>query len=63
MAIKRQRNSYDRVLVSSGDDSVAELAEKAHIAVENVSIIASKGNRGRTNRYFSIGKIHALRVF
>ena len=41
VAIKKAEEFYDRVLVGFGDDSVAELAG-AHIAVENVSIIASK---------------------
>lgn len=41
VAIKKAEEFYDRVLVGYGDDSVAELAG-AHIAVENVSNIASK---------------------
>lgn len=41
VAIKKAEEFYDRVLVGYGDDSVAELAG-AHIAVENVSIIATK---------------------
>ena len=41
VAIKKAEEFYDRVLVGFGDDSVAELAG-AHIAIENVSIIASK---------------------
>ncbi|MBI2079278.1 FAD-dependent thymidylate synthase [Candidatus Micrarchaeota archaeon] len=41
VAIKKAEEFYDRVLVGYGDDSVAELAG-AHIAVENVSNIATK---------------------
>ncbi|MBI3413399.1 MAG: FAD-dependent thymidylate synthase [Candidatus Aenigmarchaeota archaeon] len=40
-AIRRAEEFYDRVLVDYGDDSVAELGG-AHIACENVSIIATK---------------------
>ncbi len=40
-AIKKAEEFYDRVLVDYGDDSVAELGG-AHIACENVSIIATK---------------------
>ena len=38
---KKAEEFYDRVLVGYGDDSVAELAF-SHVALENVSIIASK---------------------
>ena len=38
---KKAEEFYDRVLVGFGDDSVAELAG-AHIALENISIIATK---------------------
>ncbi|MBI5224181.1 FAD-dependent thymidylate synthase [Candidatus Micrarchaeota archaeon] len=38
---KKAEEFYDRVLVGYGDDSVAELAG-AHIAVEEISIIATK---------------------
>ena len=41
VAIKKAEEFYDRVLVGYGDDSVAELGG-AHLAVENVSQIASK---------------------
>ena len=38
---RKAEEFYDRVLVGYGDDSVAELAG-AHIAIEDVSIIATK---------------------
>lgn len=38
---KKAEEFYDRVLVGYGDDSVAELAG-AHIAIEDVSIVATK---------------------
>ncbi|MEM4329910.1 MAG: FAD-dependent thymidylate synthase [Candidatus Bilamarchaeaceae archaeon] len=38
---KKAEEFYDRVLLGFGDDSVAELAG-AHIALENISIIATK---------------------
>ncbi len=41
VAIRKAEEFYDRVLVGYGDDSVAELGG-AHIACEDVSIIASK---------------------
>ncbi|MEK6982618.1 MAG: FAD-dependent thymidylate synthase [Candidatus Micrarchaeota archaeon] len=41
VAIKKAEEFYDRVLVGYGDDSVAELAG-AHVAIEDVSIIATK---------------------
>ncbi|MBI4014838.1 MAG: FAD-dependent thymidylate synthase [Candidatus Aenigmarchaeota archaeon] len=40
-ATKKAEEFYDRVLVEYGDDSVAELGG-AHIALENVSMIATK---------------------
>src|SRR3989344_4519588 len=40
-AIKRAQDFYDRVLDGYGDDSVGELGG-AHVAIENVSIIATK---------------------
>ncbi len=40
-AIKKAEEFYDRVLVEFGDDSVAELGG-AHVACENVSIVATK---------------------
>jgi len=41
VAIKRAQNFYDRVLDGYGDDSIAELGG-AHLAVENVSMLAAK---------------------
>ncbi len=41
VATKKAEEFYDRVLVEYGDDSVAELGG-AHIALENVSMIATK---------------------
>lgn len=41
VAIKKAEEFYDRVLVGYGDDSVAELAG-AHVAIEQVSIVATK---------------------
>ncbi|MDO8553942.1 MAG: FAD-dependent thymidylate synthase [Candidatus Micrarchaeota archaeon] len=41
VAIKKAEEFYDRVLVGYGDDSVAELAG-AHVAIEQVSNIATK---------------------
>ncbi len=41
VAIKKAEEFYDRVLVGYGDDSVAELAG-AHVAIEDVSNIATK---------------------
>ncbi|TAL53076.1 MAG: thymidylate synthase [Nanoarchaeota archaeon] len=40
-AIKKAQDFYDRVLDGYGDDSVGELGG-AHVAIENVSIIATK---------------------
>ena len=41
IAIKKAEDFYNRVLVQFGDDSVAELGG-AHIALENVSNLATK---------------------
>ncbi len=41
IAIKKAQNFYDRILDGFGDDSIGELGG-AHLAVENVSIIAAK---------------------
>ena len=41
VAKRKAEEFYDRVLVGYGDDSVAELAG-AHIALENISIVATK---------------------
>jgi thymidylate synthase ThyX len=41
VAVRRAEEFYERVLVGYGDDSVAELAG-AHLAVEQVSILAAK---------------------
>lgn len=41
VAVRRAEEFYERVLVGYGDDSVAELAG-AHIAVEQVSMLAAK---------------------
>jgi thymidylate synthase ThyX len=41
LAIKRAQNFYDRILDGYGDDSIGELGG-AHLAVENVSMIAAK---------------------
>jgi thymidylate synthase ThyX len=40
-AIKRAQNFYDRILDGFGDDSIGELGG-AHLAIENVSMIAAK---------------------
>jgi len=40
-AIKKAQNFYDRILDGYGDDSIGELGG-AHLALENVSIIAAK---------------------
>src|ERR1700688_3568281 len=40
MAIKKAQNFYDRILDGYGDDSIGELGG-AHLAVENVSMIAA----------------------
>lgn len=40
-AIKKAQNFYDRILDGYGDDSIGELGG-AHLAVENVSMIAAK---------------------
>ncbi|NGX43090.1 MAG: Thymidylate synthase ThyX [Chlamydiae bacterium] len=41
LAIKRAQNFYDRILDGYGDDSIAELGG-AHLALENVSMLAAK---------------------
>lgn len=41
VAIKKAQNFYDRILDGYGDDSIAELGG-AHLAIENVSMIAAK---------------------
>ena len=41
MAIKKAQNFYDRILDGYGDDSIGELGG-AHLALENISIIAAK---------------------
>lgn len=41
LAIKKAQNFYDRILDGYGDDSIGELGG-AHIAIENVSILATK---------------------
>jgi thymidylate synthase ThyX len=41
LAIKRAQNFYDRILDGYGDDSIGELGG-AHLAIENVSMIAAK---------------------
>ncbi len=41
MAIKKAQNFYDRILDGFGDDSIGELGG-AHLALENVSMIAAK---------------------
>ena len=41
VAIKRAQNFYDRILDGYGDDSIGELGG-AHLAIENVSMIAAK---------------------
>jgi len=41
IAIKKAKDFYDRVLDGFGDDSIGELGG-AHLAIENVSIVASK---------------------
>ncbi|MCI0381870.1 MAG: FAD-dependent thymidylate synthase [Chlamydiae bacterium] len=41
IAIKKAQNFYDRILDGYGDDSIGELGG-AHLAVENVSIIAAQ---------------------
>src|SRR5947209_5719240 len=40
-AIKRAQNFYDRILDGYGDDSIGELGG-AHLAIENVSMLAAK---------------------
>jgi thymidylate synthase ThyX len=40
-AIKKAQNFYDRVLADYGDDSIGELGA-AHLAIENVSMLAAK---------------------
>ena len=41
VAIQRAQNFYDRVLDGYGDDSIGELGG-AHLALENISLIAAK---------------------
>lgn len=41
MAIKKAQNFYDRILDGYGDDSIGELGG-AHIAIENISMLAAK---------------------
>ena len=41
LAIKRAQNFYDRILDGYGDDSIGELGG-AHLAIENISMIAAK---------------------
>ena len=41
LAIKKAKNFYDRILDGFGDDSIGELGG-AHLAVENVSMLAAK---------------------
>lgn len=41
MAIKKAQNFYDRILDGYGDDSIGELGG-AHLAIENVSVLAAK---------------------
>ncbi|MDP1835564.1 MAG: FAD-dependent thymidylate synthase [Chlamydiales bacterium] len=41
LAIKRAQNFYDRILDGYGDDSIGELGG-AHLAVENISMLAAK---------------------
>jgi thymidylate synthase ThyX len=41
IAIKRAQNFYDRILDGYGDDSIGELGG-AHLAIENISMIAAK---------------------
>lgn len=41
LAIKKAQNFYDRILDGYGDDSIGELGG-AHLAIENVSMIATK---------------------
>lgn len=41
-AIKKAQNFYDRILDGYGDDSIGELGG-AHLAIENISMIAAKG--------------------
>ena len=41
MAVKKAQNFYDRILDGYGDDSIGELGG-AHLAIENVSMMAAK---------------------
>jgi thymidylate synthase ThyX len=41
MAVKKAQNFYDRILDGYGDDSIGELGG-AHLALENISMIAAK---------------------
>ncbi|MBS0656139.1 MAG: FAD-dependent thymidylate synthase [Verrucomicrobia bacterium] len=42
VAIKKAQNFYDRILDGYGDDSIGELGG-AHLAIENISMLAAKG--------------------
>lgn len=42
IAIKKAQNFYDRILDGYGDDSIGELGG-AHLAIENISMLAAKG--------------------
>ena len=44
-SIKKAQNFYDRILDGYGDDSIGELGG-AHLALENVSMLAAKNDRG-----------------
>src|SRR5262245_60127660 len=41
VAIRKAQNFYDRILDGYGDDSIGELGG-AHIAIENISLLAAK---------------------
>lgn len=42
ISIKKAQNFYDRILDGYGDDSIGELGG-AHLAIENISMLAAKG--------------------
>lgn len=46
LAIKKAQNFYDRILDGYGDDSIGELGG-AHLAIENISMIAAKNIEDR----------------
>ncbi len=46
LAIKKAQNFYDRILDGYGDDSIGELGG-AHLAIENVSMLAAKAIEDR----------------